>query len=57
MPKYINSLCFSQKNINKNTALEIALNTFYFIIGEEDINCFYGSLVSSVVLVCNGHII
>ena len=23
------------KNVNKNTALEIALNTFFFIIGED----------------------
>ena len=53
-PNYIHSFYFHKpKNVNKNTALEIALNTFFFTIGEEFKRIvFHRSLVSSVVLVC-----
>ena len=53
----VNSLYFHQpKNVSKDTSLQIATNTSHFIIGG-DVYCFYRSLVSSVVLACNGRII
>ena len=36
VPTYINSFYFDQpKNVNKNTALEIAMNTFCFLVSED----------------------